>query len=253
VRLGRRALGLALSSILTKVSQRAGDSSGRMEQKRIAGGYAIKLFTRKVSELVRRASELAELLPSKLPHSHIEVGDARNLGFARPGTVDLIVSSPPYAGVYDYFEHHKARLRWLGLPAGRFERAEIGSRRQGRQRPEAALAAFSRDFADCLAEMARVLGPRGRAALIVADSVLASRALYADELIAELAPHVGLRVVARASQLRPHFHQPTRQAFRRRPRSEHLILLAASDSSRAAPAARRAPPSRDRRSGGRGS
>ncbi|HVJ18772.1 MAG TPA: DNA methyltransferase, partial [Polyangiaceae bacterium] len=100
----RRALGLALSSILTKVSQRAGDSSGRMSEKRIAGGYAIKLFTRKVSEFVRRAGELATLLPAKLPHSHIEVGDARDIGFARPGTIDLIVSSPPYAGVYDYFE-----------------------------------------------------------------------------------------------------------------------------------------------------
>ncbi len=248
-----RALGLALSSILTKVSQRAGDSSGRMEQKRIAGGYPIKLFTRKVSELVRRAEELDRLLPDRLQHSYIELGDARNLGFARAGSIDLIVSSPPYAGVYDYFEHHKARLRWLGLAAGRFERAEIGSRRQGRTAATAAFAAFRRDFSACLSEMARVLGPRGRAALIVADSVLARTALYADELIAELAPQTGLRLVARASQRRPHFHEPTQQAFRRKPRSEHLILLATGDSSAKGPAARRFQPSRGRRSDGRGS
>ncbi len=248
----RRALGLALSSILTKVSQRAGDSSGRMEPKRIASGYSIKLFTRKVAELVRRAAELDQLLPAKLQHSYIELGDARHLGFARAGSIDLIVSSPPYAGVYDYFEHHKTRLRWLGLPLGRFERAEIGSRRQGRTAPALALGAFRRDFAACLCEMARVLGPRGRAALIVADSVLAKTALYADELIAELLPQTGLELVARASQRRPHFHQPTQQAFRRKPRSEHLILLAASDSRARAPAARRSPPSRGQRSGGRG-
>jgi SAM-dependent methyltransferase len=252
VELGR-ALGLALSSILTKVSQRAGDSSGRIETKRIAGGYPIKLFSRKASELVRRAAELDRLLPAKVLHSHVELGDARHLGFLRAGSIDLIVSSPPYAGVYDYFEQHKARLRWLGLSAGRFERTEIGSRRQGRQRPAAALDAFRHDFAACLSEMARVLAPRGRAALIVADSVFASRVLYADELVAELAPQAGLTLVARASQRRPHFHQPTRQAFRQKPRSEHLILLAASDSPARAPAARRAPPSRDRRSGGRGS
>ena len=49
-----------------------------------------------------------------------------------------------------------------------------------------ALAAFSRDFADCLAEIARVLSPHGHVALIVADSVLASQAVYADELVTEL-------------------------------------------------------------------
>jgi hypothetical protein len=249
----RRALGLALSSILTKVSTRPGDSSGRSETKRIAAGYSIKLFRRKVSELVKRVHELEALLPKKTPHSLVEVGDARRLDLAPDGAIDLIVSSPPYAGVYDYFEHHRARLRWLNLQARHFERAEIGSRRQSRgTRSGEALETFRQDFGDCLAEMARVLDPRGHAALIVADSVLGGQALYADELIASLAPRTGLKLVARASQRRPHFHTPTKDAFRRKPRSEHLILLAPADSRARAPEAKRGPPSRGRRSGGPG-
>ena len=87
---------------------------------------------------------------------------------------------------------------------------------------------------------------------VVADSVLAGRALYADELVTTLAPDAGLRVIAVASQGRPHFHEPTRAAFRRRPRSEHLILLGKAPSSTTARATRRGPPERDRPRGARG-
>ena len=248
-----RALGLVISAILTKVSQKAGDSSGRVEPKRIAGGYTIKLFKKKTEELVRRVRELEGLLPERVTPARVELGDARKLGFLRPGSIDLVVSSPPYAGVYDYFEHHKLRLRWLGLGESQFEKSEIGARRQARRAsPELALSRFSRDFAACLAEMSRVLAPRGRALLVVADSVLARQALYADELVARLAPEVGLGVAARASQPRPHFHEPTRDAFRKRPRSEHVILLEKSAAPRAAARATRDPAGRGPARGARG-
>ncbi|HEY6559093.1 MAG TPA: hypothetical protein VI072_17535, partial [Polyangiaceae bacterium] len=65
----------------------------------------------------------------------------------------------------------------------------------------------------------------GRAALVLADAVLAGQAVYADALLREIAPEAGLSVSACASQARPHFHLPTRHAFRQKPRSEHLIVL----------------------------
>ncbi len=249
----RRALGLVLSAILTKVSQKGGDASGRTEPKRIAAGYTAKLFRRKASDLVRRVQELETLLPDKSPYVKLELGDARSLRSIESGSVDLIVSSPPYAGVYDYFEHHKMRLRWLGLEPGRFERNEIGSRRQARvARAEQALDTFRRDFGACLREIARVLREPGLAALVVADSVLAGRAVYADELVAELASGVGLVVAARAAQARPHFHEPTRAAFRKRPRAEHLILLSRAGRPEPPAQASTRPLWRGRRAGGRG-
>jgi DNA modification methylase len=248
-----RALRLVISAILTKVSQKAGDSSGRVEPKRIAGGYTIKLFKKKTEELVRRIEALEALLPERVPPARLELGDARKLGFLRPGSIDLVVTSPPYAGVYDYFEHHKLRLRWLGLAESHFARSEIGARRQARRAsPELALSRFSRDFSACLAEMSRVLAPRGKAILIVADSVLAGRALYADELVAQLSPEVGLAISARASQPRPHFHAPTRDAFKRRPRSEHVIVLEKSAPPRETHRATRDPRGHAPPRGGRG-
>ena len=64
-----------------------------------------------------------------------------------------------------------------------------------------------------------------RAALVLADAVLAGKPVYADALLRELAPGAGLCVTTCASQERPHFHLPTRHVFRQKPRSEHVVVL----------------------------
>lgn len=220
----QRALGLVLTSIMTKVSVRPGDTTGRREQgRRIAAGYTTKLFVKKTEELVRRLEEYAALLPPRSPEPHIEIGDAREL---REERVDLVVSSPPYPGVYDYVEHHAARLRWLGFDVRRFANAEIGSRRGLRGLGfREAVETWQRDFGAVLDGIARALSPRGMAALVMADSVVGQRALYADGMLDGLAPHAGLAVKAVGSQERPHFHKPTEHAFLERPRREHVVLL----------------------------
>jgi hypothetical protein len=170
--------------------------------------------------------EFSRQLPERAPAATARLGDARELRL-RSASVDLVVSSPPYPGIYDYLEHHSARLRWLGLETRRFARAEIGSRRElGRLSHEEALARWQADLGACLDELARVLRPNGRIALVMADSVLAGRATYADELLGDLAPRARLVVEAIASQRRPHFHAPSAKAFRSRPRREHLLILA---------------------------
>ena len=221
----RRVLGLVLSALLTKVSRRPGDTAERLEPRRFRSGHVIRSFVRKAEELARRLAEYQALLPPNAPRATARVGDARDLRL-RPGSVDLIVTSPPYPGVYDYVRHHEARLRWLGLDTATFGRREIGSRRElSRLDADGALERWSADFSACLRQMAKVLRGSGNAALVIADSVLQDRPLYAEEAIARLARAAGLELVARASQVRPHFHRPTAHAFRNRPRREHVLLL----------------------------
>jgi hypothetical protein len=81
------------------------------------------------------------------------------------------------------------------------------------------------DFARCFAEMSRVLQTSGRAALLVADTVIDGRPAYADDWLPALAKRARLTLLGRASQIRPHFHGPTARAFVSRPRREHLIVL----------------------------
>ncbi|HTJ83368.1 MAG TPA: DNA methyltransferase, partial [Polyangiaceae bacterium] len=216
---------LVLSSILVKLSRRAADTALRERPTRIAAGYPTKVFIRRTEELARQLAEIEPRL-SAAPPAHIEEDDARTLRAFDSGSVDLVLTSPPYAGVYDYLEHHAMRLRWLGLDERRFAEGEIGARRHiaGDRAPDAARL-FREQTRDMLAAMARVLRSSGKAVLLVADGLVARRALRIDELLRALAPDVGLEVVAIASQARPHFHAPTAAAFADAPRREHAVML----------------------------
>lgn len=221
-----RALLLVLSAALTKVSQSSSDTNRHAAEKRVASGFTLRFFVKKAEDLARRLSEARALLPAKAAEARVMHGDARNLRDIKARSVALVVSSPPYPGVYDYIVHHRDRLRWLGLESERFEAFEIGARRHARGASFGhALSRFRSEFGAALAELGRVLLPEGAAVLVVADSVLAGRAVRADELIHGLARPAGLAVAVVASQLRPYFHAPTERAFEGRARREHVVLL----------------------------
>jgi DNA modification methylase len=218
-------LRLVLSSILTKVSKSLGDTTGRLGPRRLASGFAIRVFLNKAQEVCRQCEEYSEALPAK-NSGKVILSDARRLTGVTPNSIDLVVSSPPYPGVFDYLNHHANRLSWLQLDAQHLARNEIGSRRQlSRLSPREALEQWRGDFAASLRALARVLKPGAPAALVIADSALGSLPLIVDREITQLAPATGFKLCAVGSQQRPHFHEPTRRAFRGQPRHEHLIIL----------------------------
>ena len=218
-----------LSALLTKVSQRGGDSSERASEKRIAPGFPSRFFSKKTSELCDRLRQYRESLPPIAPPASCTLADARKLPGLALRSVELVVSSPPYPGVYDYVAHHDDRLRWLGLSAREFEQLEIGSRRElGQIAFGPALSRWERDLEATLAALERALSATGSIVLLIADSTLADRALYAERVVEKVAPRAKLELVARASQPRPHFHGASRTAFAGKPRREHPLLLARS-------------------------
>jgi hypothetical protein len=222
----RRALFLVLSALLTKVSQRSGDSSAHAGDKRVAPGFPSRFFVKKADELRRQLAAYRQSLPPAAPPAACTLGDARKLLGLAARSASLVVTSPPYPGVYDYLSHHDDRLRWLGLSAREFEKLEIGSRRElSRESFGAALNRWERDLGATLAALAKSLTQDGVIVLLIADSTLAGKALFAERVVEKAAPAAGLRLVARASQARPHFHGGSRDAFAHKPRREHLLAL----------------------------
>lgn len=220
----RQALGLALSSIFSKVAR---DASAEGPSKRLASGFTIRFFESRVGELVRQLAEYEALLPDRAPGVQVREADARQLGALGLSNVDLFVSSPPYPGVLDYAEYHRTRLSWLNIDATQFEQLEMGARRHlQRLDHERAAAVWEADFGKVLAAMRTALAPRGHIALVLADSLLAGKPYPADVVVERCARRSGLALVARGSQRRPHFHRHSAKAFGDRPRYEHLLLLA---------------------------
>lgn len=230
----RDTLHLVLSAMLVKVSRATSDtSSAPSAPVRRAAGFTTRFFVDKTRELVERLAEIATPLAAA-PPANLAEEDARRLKHIPDRSVDLVVTSPPYAGVYDYVEHHRARLRWLGLSERRFEQDEIGARRDLRDlRPEHAWQVFEDQLVEVFRALHRVLRQGGRVMFLLADATLGDRVLYADDLAFRLAQRTRFDPTAVASQPRPDFRGGAR------PREtdldgkhEHAILLTKAKDDR---------------------
>ena len=223
-----QGLMLVLSSILTKASKKAGDSTRRgYTARRLKSGFIIQLFEDRVSELLTQFAQFDDVLEGVRRRScRVFNGDARILQDINPNHVDLVMCSPPYPGVYNYLEHHEARLRWLGLRAETFTGAEIGAKRHlDRLGGSRAKAQWEQDLQRVLQAVSQKLKPGGYAAFVLADSAVEDTVIRADDSLADLAPGAGLQTCAIASQERPVFDFRTERAYGRRARHEHLAVL----------------------------
>lgn len=230
----RPDLQLVFSSILVKLSAKRGDTSDEPLEKRVSAGYPARLFVRKTEELAERFAEFAELLPKPTPKARVLLDDAAKLAKVDEGSIDAVITSPPYVATYDYLAHHELRMRWLELDTRRLAKDELGARRHyERMTPDESRASWERELAKFLHALARVTKRGAPVVLLIADSATPRgprgerpEALRADEIVADTAAHVKtFEPVARASQARPHFHGPTVAAFFDRPRREHALLL----------------------------
>jgi hypothetical protein len=226
----RNLLQLVLSSMLVKVSLRSADSFGAERSRRLASGFAIRFFGDRTRELIRQMEEFTAALPTqearpKLAPYVVWQADARSLQPVDAQSVDLVVCSPPYPGVYDYFDHHELRLRWLGLEMESFERDEIGAKRRLARNTSNARRTWISDLTHVCRSIERVMKPGSYACFVTADCAVRDQLLLAVECLHEAARNANLRPVAGVAQERPHFHQATSKWFSDRTRREHLIAL----------------------------
>jgi hypothetical protein len=214
-----RTLRAIFSSLVVKLSKRKADTSEVLVDKRLRKGLASELFARKSEELTRRWEELAGAVPSDAEEPRLFTGDVRSAR-AMLGDryrADLIVTSPPYGGTYDYYAHHALRLAWLGLDDGALKRGEIGSRRA--LRGDSAQGRFDQQTREMLVSLRRVISDEGLVILVIGDAQLGPQRISAIEQLDALGPECGLRLVAGASEEKPDFRGGP-------PREEHVLALA---------------------------
>lgn len=220
-------LTVVLSSVLYKVSRRASDTDPSRVERRVGRGAAARLFGDRVEFLYKGLAQLAR--SSRAPAGEVFCGDARHLDQAvlADASVDAVVTSPPYAGTYDYADQHQLRLDFLGMSAQAFRAAELGARREFAEEGLARRRAkrrFTRALGAALSEAARVLTPGGVALVVQGDSVAGDRLVEADQLIQAAAGDL-LEVRAWAWQERPKLGRREHLAFDDQPKREWVFLL----------------------------
>ena len=253
----RRRLELALSSVIVTKSggvSRAIDLAHgrphRVESK--VPRNPIDQFER---SLRSRFSKSTQPQQSKAM-TEVLMGSATDLPIASR-SIDLVVTSPPYANAIDYMRAHKFALVWLGWPIGVLSRRRghyIGAERQASaglaalpDRVEATIEELSAldhrrarvlrryfsEMASALREMYRVLKPGRPAVLVAGSSTMRGLDVQTPACLAELAESAGFsrvgvrrRSLDRNRRMMPASWKPdTASMIQRRLHEEFVIGL----------------------------
>ncbi len=206
----RRLLTVILSAVLVKLSRQISESDIRKDLhcRPRPRGAAFRWFSAKSAELTRGLLWLSfDLSKRKVPFREPDLRreDARAAPLPSDG-VDLVVTSPPYAGVYDYARHQARRYPLFDEDPTFAEEHELGSRRDA--------STYRVDMEAVITHLLGSLTRQGRIVMLIGDG----QQVKADAFIAETAAKLGAAVLAMASQLRT-------DRSGGQPKQEHLILL----------------------------
>lgn len=219
----RDYLRILLSSIIVRVSNQDSDTRFAAVEKNIPDGFTLNTFTSKAAEFTKKFADCSNQLTEDATLK-VYNADTRDLSFITAETIDMIITSPPYANTYDYYLYHKFRKRWLDLDVKFAQLNEIGSRREfsSLKRP---MVKWIDDLKICFSQMNRVLRPGGRAFVVIGDSVISKQMVNVDEAISAFAAETGFRVSDIFSTDLAHKSSGFNPAFAKKGKKEHLIHL----------------------------
>jgi hypothetical protein len=136
---------------------------------------------------VRDQIAVKDELDLDYPTPDVSQGDARDLPLADE-SVDGIVTSPPYSIALNYVKNDKHALMAMGHDPDDIGEDFIGVRGSG----EAKYALYDADLEESIAEMARVLRPGARCAIIIGNKTVAGVPLKTTALTEEYCRSAGL-------------------------------------------------------------
>lgn len=161
------------------------------------------------------------------PSAVVRQGDARKLKID-DGSIDLVLTSPPYLNAIDYMRCSKFSLVWMGHTVSQLRRIreksvgteastaealdapwvkslikELGLKPALSSRDHALLAQYVFDMGHALSEVTRVLRGGGRAVYVVGDSTVRGTFIRNSSIVAVLAEQRGLTLHSRQSRALP--------------------------------------------------
>jgi DNA modification methylase len=213
--------------------------------------YSVKLFSDKAYKSIESMQEVRDARGT----SRVLAGDARSLPLSS-ASVDLVVTSPPYANAIDYVRAHKFSLIWMGMEVAQLavhRKRYIGAEAPSisdlpipsrtakdaiakvRERDPSKARTLSRYFREMklvLGEIERVLKPGKPAIVVVGSSTMRNIVIPTALALAEIGDAVGLkpvafheRTISRDRRLMPISSQSDGQGIEARMHTEHVICF----------------------------
>ena len=218
----RLFLDLAFSSIVNLVSNQDSDTRYAAVEKDVPVGKPTKLMIQRTTMMLDRMKDFVTKAEDVTADARL--ADSRQLGFIEDASIDLLVTSPPYANTYDYYLYHKHRMNWLGLNWKGAMDDEIGSRNKHSSKKEE-IDLYVSDMQQSFVHFARILKPGAYAIFIIGDSVIRDVLHKADDIVRNIAEPLGFEWVDCVTYDLGLASKMFSRSFRRTDKEEHIILL----------------------------
>jgi len=165
--------------------------------------------------------------PDRGPAPSIRLGDARRLPLS-DGSVDLVLTSPPYLNAIDYIRCSKFSLVWMGYSVAALRRLRTDSvgtevaedshmddeeiraildalklRPRLNSRQERILAKYIDDIRGAISEVSRVLSRTVKAIYVVGENTLRGTYIRTSVIVSKLAELAGLTLKKRRTRTLP--------------------------------------------------
>jgi site-specific DNA-methyltransferase (cytosine-N4-specific) len=217
----RTWLETSLSAITNRISFQESETRYVRAYRDVQVGTTLALFARKARELLAALRDRGSL--SSVPRVVERTDILAGLPVA-DSTVDLVVTSPPYANTMDYYLYHKQRMNLLGYDFKSTQQQEIGSRWEFSSL-KAARTKWDADYHASLSEISRVLKTGATAIIIIGDSQIAGEFIDGAELTTSAAARVGLAASVLQSESLARRSRSFNAAFQRPNKREHVVEL----------------------------
>lgn len=184
------------SSIIVTVSNQESNTRYAAISKDLRDGCAVTAFVKKLSAMYPRIKTVSECQNVIRNQPCIICEDTGRVGAGQipDNSIDIIITSPPYANTYDYYLYHKWRMIWLGYDVRTVQENEIGSRHEHSSK-KAPLSVFEDKMIPVMQNLSRMLKPNKLAYFFVGDSVISGEFIDMNECFQRIAQKSGLKYV----------------------------------------------------------
>ncbi len=153
-----------------------------------------EITARSLHQAFRQHSNIVMALPTSKQECAVVQADARRTGLDT-GSVDLVITSPPYINVFNYHQNNRPAMELLGCDVLAVAKSEFGSNRKHRGNRLLTVIQYCLDMYTTLVELKRVMKSTGRAIIVVGrESNVRGLAFRNGSLVASVAAIAGFRL-----------------------------------------------------------
>ncbi|MEX2715843.1 MAG: DNA methyltransferase [Candidatus Sigynarchaeum springense] len=218
----------AFSSIVVRVSRQESETRYAAIEKKVEIKDVFDIFLKKLDDMIQRMRQFAASV-DKGNWVQVSQADTRTMSTIPAGSVQLVLTSPPYANTYDYYLYHKLRMYLLDYDVKHVRENEIGSRnRYSSQKQD--IETFLADMQACFDMFHKILKKTGYVVLIMGDSVVAKSRHSGLDMITEVANRTKFSVLQAFSYKLDDISKLFNKSFRQENKSEWVIILSNNDA-----------------------